>query len=60
MSGTSKSKLSTEPYPLDLAEGEASSDLDEGLVDTVVAGPTGRTDGRLAPRSGGPSFGTRV
>ena len=38
MSGTSKSKPPTEPYPPDLAEGEASSDLDEGLVDTVIAG----------------------
>ena len=38
MSGTSKSKPPTEPYPPDLAEGEANNELDKGLVDTVVDG----------------------
>ena len=38
MSGTSKSKPPTEPYPPDLSEDEANNDLDQGLVDSVVDG----------------------
>src|SRR3954451_3764887 len=38
MSGSSASKSPAEPYPPDLADEEAQSDLDEGLQDTAVDG----------------------